>query len=140
MFDFQKIRNLNAYFYWSKIHQKLIQSVNENLPFNVRTFSENSIIFSENFYNNMILMLLLLFWIFSFILLLSRNSRNPSLSWSLRIQGEVHFAQCNYLAAMQHYIKALIVSTQFFQRPWSPMQSVTGIKYIKQIIFWYNQT
>ena len=59
--------------------------------------------------------------------MLAKNSSNPSLSWALRIQGEVHFAQGNYLAAMQHYIKSLIVSTQFFQRPWSPMQSITGI-------------
>ena len=59
--------------------------------------------------------------------MLAKNSSNPSLSWALRIQGEVHFAQGNYLAAMQHYIKSLIVSTQFFQRPWSPMQSITGM-------------
>ena len=64
----------------------------------------------------------------SFILMLAKNSNNPSLSWSLRIQGEVHFAQGNYLAAMQHYIKALMVSTQFFQKPWNPMQSITGKK------------
>ena len=59
--------------------------------------------------------------------MLAKNSSNPSLSWALRIQGEVHFAQGNYLAAMQHYIKSVIVSTQFFQRPWSPMQSITGM-------------
>ena len=59
--------------------------------------------------------------------MLAKSSSNPSLSWALRIQGEVHFAQGNYLAAMQHYIKSLIVSTQFFQRPWSPMQSITGM-------------
>lgn len=61
----------------------------------------------------------------SFIQMLAKNSRNPSLSWSLRIQGEVHFAQGNYLAAMQNFIKALSVSSHFFQKPWNHMQSLS---------------
>ncbi len=32
---------------------------------------------------------------------LAKNSRNSILPWSLRVQAEVHFAQANYLAAMQ---------------------------------------
>ena len=60
----------------------------------------------------------------NFIQMLAGNSRNPSLSWSLRIQGEIHYAQGNYLAAMQNFITALIVSTQFFLKPWSNMQGL----------------
>lgn len=55
----------------------------------------------------------------SFIQMLAKNCRNPSLSWSLRIQGEVHYAQGNYLAALQGFVQTLIVSTQFFSKPWS---------------------
>ena len=55
----------------------------------------------------------------NFIQMLAKNCRNPSLSWSLRIQGEVHFAQGNYLAALQGFVQTLIVSTQFFSKPWT---------------------
>lgn len=61
----------------------------------------------------------------AFILMLARNSRNPALAWSLRIQGEVHYASGHYLAAMQNFISALIVSTQFFLKPWNNLQSLT---------------
>ena len=52
----------------------------------------------------------------SFIQMLAKNCRNPSLSWSLRIQGEVHYAQGNYLAALQGFVQTLIVSPQFFSK------------------------
>ena len=55
----------------------------------------------------------------SFIHMLAKNCRHPTLSWSLRIQGEVHFAQGNYLAALQDFVQTLIVSTQFFTKPWT---------------------
>jgi len=69
----------------------------------------------------------------NFIQMLAGNSRNPSLSWSLRIQGEIHYAQGNYLAAMQNFITALIVSTQFFLKPWSNMQALTDATWDERI-------
>ena len=35
------------------------------------------------------------------------------------IQGEVHFAQGNYLAALKDFVQTLIVSTQYFTKPWT---------------------
>jgi hypothetical protein len=41
----------------------------------------------------------------SIIQMLAKSSRNPSLSWAVRVQAEVHYAQGNYLAAMQVKIR-----------------------------------
>ena len=43
---------------------------------------------------------------------------------SHRIQGEIHYAQGNYLAAMQNFITALIVSTQYFLKPWNNLPAI----------------
>lgn len=69
----------------------------------------------------------------SFIQILAGNSRNPCLSWSLRIQGEVQYAQGNYLAAMQNFITSLVVSTQFFLKPWSNLQSLQDATWDERI-------
>ena len=61
----------------------------------------------------------------TFIHMLAKNSRNASLSWCLRIQGEVHFAQGNYLAALRDLTQSAIVSTQYFTKPWSTSLDAT---------------
>jgi hypothetical protein len=41
--------------------------------------------------------------------------------------GEIHYGQGNYYAAMQNFIAALILSTQFFTKPlWVNMQNIKG--------------
>lgn len=36
-----------------------------------------------------------------------------------RVRAEIHFARGNFLSAMQNYLECLIVTTNYFQKPWS---------------------
>ena len=36
-----------------------------------------------------------------------------------RVRAEIHFARGNFLSAMQNYLVCLIVTTSYFQKPWS---------------------
>ena len=62
-----------------------------------------------------------------------KTRQNGALYYNSRIQGEVQFAQSNYLAAMQNFIKTLIVSTQFFNKPWNAVQIISDLTWDERI-------
>ena len=37
----------------------------------------------------------------------------------LRVRAEIHFARADYLSAMQNYLECLIVTTNYFHKPWN---------------------
>ena len=53
----------------------------------------------------------------------SRGKKNQGIPW-VRIQAEVNFAQGNYLAALRYYIQSLMLSTHYFQKPWTKDSSI----------------
>ena len=48
----------------------------------------------------------------------SKNALTQGIPW-VRIQAEVNFAQGNYLSALRFYIQSLMLTTHYFQRPWT---------------------
>ena len=48
----------------------------------------------------------------------SKNALTQGVPW-VRIQAEVNFAQGNYLAALRFYIQSLMLTTHYFQKPWT---------------------
>lgn len=46
----------------------------------------------------------------------------------IRVLAEVNFAQANYAVAIQHYVQSLILTTNYFTKPWMPnnMMEVGG--------------
>ena len=48
----------------------------------------------------------------------SKNALTQGIPW-VRIQAEVNFAQGNYLAALRFYIQSLMLTTHYFQKPWT---------------------
>lgn len=55
----------------------------------------------------------------------SKNALTQGIPWA-RIQAEVNFAQGNYLAALRFYIQSLMLTTHYFQKPWTK-DSITSI-------------
>ena len=48
----------------------------------------------------------------------SKNALTQGVPW-VRILAEVNFAQGNYLAALRFYIQSLMLTTHYFQKPWT---------------------
>ena len=55
----------------------------------------------------------------------SKKALTQSVPW-VRIEAEVNFAQGNYLAALRSYIQSLMLTTHYFQKPWTK-DSVTSM-------------
>ena len=55
----------------------------------------------------------------------SKKALTQGVPW-VRIEAEVNFAQGNYLAALRFYIQSLMLTTHYFQKPWTK-DSVTSM-------------
>ena len=52
------------------------------------------------------------------LLLSLLSDMTESTTDGFRVRAEIHFARANYLAAMQNYLEVLILSTNYFSKPW----------------------
>lgn len=48
----------------------------------------------------------------------TKNALTQPIPW-VRIQAEINFAQGNYLAALRFYVQSLMLTTHYFQKPWT---------------------
>ena len=74
----------------------------------------------------------------------SKKALTHNVPW-FRIQAEINFAQSNYLAALRFYVQSLMLTTHYFQKPWTKdniasIQTVVPLENVGQSASQFQQS